>query len=165
MINTNSGTIVSVNVNPNTGVPKYPQKEVFIGKYGISGDYHSGEINKHKKNGPIEINSRPISIVSLEILSEVSDLLGINLKPGDLAENITTNELGDLSDLAEGDTIQIGKEVLLHVTGQNKPCAVLNVYHDSVLKSLVNKRGVTATVLQTGTVKPQDTCHITKGKS
>ena len=142
----------------NGGVPKYPQKEVFIDLHGVPGDYHSGEINKHKKNGPSEPNSRPISIVSLEVLNEINTILGTDLKPGDLAENITTNHLGNLAELEEGDTIKIGEEVILQVTGQNKPCSVLNVYHDSVSKSLVNKRGITATVINTGTIKPDDTC-------
>ena len=165
MTNTNSGTIISVNVSSNGGVPKYPQKEVFIDLPGIPGAYHSGEINKHKKNGPSEPNSRPISIVSLEVLNEINTTLGINLKPGDLAENITTNHLGNLGELEEGDTIKIGEDVILQVTGQNKPCAVLNVYHDSVSKSLVNKRGITATVINTGTIKPHDTCYVIKGNS
>ncbi len=165
MTNTNSGTIISVNVSPSGGVPKYPQKEVFIDRYGIAGDYHSGEINKHKKNGPSEPNSRPISIVSLEVLNEINTELGIELKPGDLAENITTNHLGNLAELEEGDSIKIGEEVILQVTGQNKPCAVLNVYHDLVSKSLVNKRGITATVINTGTIKPDDTCYVIKGNS
>ena len=103
MTNTNSGTIISVNVSSNGGVPKYPQKEVFIDRHGIAGDYHSGDINKHKKNGPSEPNSRPISIVSLEVLNEINTTLGIELKPGDLAENITTNNLGNLAELEEGD--------------------------------------------------------------
>ena len=163
MTNTNSGTIISVNISSNGGVPKYPQQEVFIDRHGISGDYHSGEINKHKKSGPSEPNSRPISIVSLEVLNEINAALGINLQPGDLAENITTNNLGNLAELEEGDTINIGAEVILRVTGQNKPCAVLNVYHDLVSKSLVNKRGITATVINTGTIKPNDTCYVIKG--
>ena len=163
MTNTNSGTIISVNISSNGGVPKYPQQEVFIDRHGITGDYHSGEINKHKKSGPSEPNSRPISIVSLEVLNEINATLGINLQPGDLAENITTNNLGNLAELEEGDTINIGAEVILRVTGQNKPCAVLNVYHDLVSKSLVNKRGITATVINTGTIKPNDTCYVIKG--
>ncbi len=163
MTNTNSGTIISVNISSNGGVPKYPQQEVFIDRHGITGDYHSGEINKHKKSGPSEPNSRPISIVSLEVLNEINAALGINLQPGDLAENITTNNLGNLAELEEGDTINIGAEVILRVTGQNKPCAVLNVYHDLVSKSLVNKRGITATVINTGTIKPNDTCYVIKG--
>ena len=165
MTNTKLGTIISVNISSAGGVPKYPQKEVFIDRHGIAGDYHSGEINKHKKSGPSEPNSRPISIVSLEVLNEINTTLGINLQPGDLAENITTNNLGNLAELEEGDTINIGAEVILRVTGQNRPCAVLNVYHDLVSKSLVNKRGITATVINTGTIKPNDTCYVIKGNS
>tara|TARA_B110000116_G_C16784097_1_gene559916 strand:- start:1088 stop:1591 length:504 start_codon:yes stop_codon:yes gene_type:complete len=167
MSKTSSGKVISVNMSPEGGVPKYPQPQVFIDQYGISEDYHSGEINKHLKCGATEPNvpnSRPISIVSLEVLNEVSTLLGIDLKPGDLAENITIDKLGDLSDLVEGDNIQIGKEVVLQVSGQNKPCGILNVYHESVVKSLVSKRGITATVIKTGIVKPEDNCHIIKGK-
>ena len=78
-----NGEIVSVNVSSKGGVPKYPQSEVYIDNYGISGDYHSGKFNKHKKNQ--ESNTRPITIVAFEVLEEINNLLSINLKPGEFS--------------------------------------------------------------------------------
>ena len=158
-----NGEIVSVNISSKGGVPKYPQSDVYIDNYGISGDYHSGKFNKHKKNQ--EFNIRPITIVAFEVLKEINNLLCINLKPGDLAENITINGSGDLSDLNLGDTIEIEDEVILYITGQNDPCSVLNIYHELALKSFINKRGVIATIMKAGTVKPGDTYRIIKGNS
>ena len=70
-----NGEIVSVNISSKGGVPKYPQSEVYIDNYGISGDYHSGKFNKHKKNQ--ESNTRPITIVAFEVLEEINNLLSI----------------------------------------------------------------------------------------
>ena len=61
--------------------------------------------------------------------------------------------------------IEIEDEVILYITGQNDPCSVLNVYHELALKSFINKRGVIATIMKAGTVKPGDTYRIIKGNS
>ena len=50
----------------------------------------------------------------------------------------------------------------IQVTSQNKPCATLNVYHDSIIKSFLGRRGVTAVVLETGTLRPGDTVELSK---
>ena len=152
------GTVVAVSMSSNGGVPKYPQESVTIGDLGIEGDYHSGPINRHKKTEPTEPNSRQITLVAHEVLEQVNAQLGIMLKPGDLGENILVSGLDDLGQLRKGDRLMLGTDVVLEITGQNNPCNVLSVYHTAIVKETTGKRGVTAIVVCTGSVRPGDTC-------
>ncbi|MCL0044513.1 MOSC domain-containing protein [Dehalococcoidia bacterium] len=152
------GTVVAVSMSPNGGVPKYPQASVTIGDLGVDGDYHSGPINRHKKTEPPEPNSRQITLVAHEVLEEVNTQLGIMLKPGDLGENILVSGLDDLRQLRKGDRIMLGTDVVLEITAQNNPCNVLSVYHPAIVKKTTGRRGVTAIVLRTGSVRPGDPC-------
>jgi MOSC domain-containing protein YiiM len=153
------GRIVAVSTSPTSGVPKYPQDAVVVGPQGLDGDHHAGPINKHKKSGDPEPNRRQVSIVAEEVLTELNSHLGIELKPGDLAENILVAGLGDLGNLQEGDRLSVGPEVVLEVTGQNRPCDVLRVYHADIV--VLGKRGIGAVVVTTGTASPGDACRIT----
>ena len=152
------GTVVAVSISSNGGVPKYPQESVTIGDLGVEGDYHSGSINRHKKTEPAEPNSRQITLVAQEVLEEVNTELGIMLKPGDLGENILVSGLDDLRQFRKGDRLMLGTDVVVEVTAQNNPCNVLSVYHPAIVKEMTGKRGVTAIVVRTGSVRPGDAC-------
>ena len=158
------GSVAAVCISSNGGVPKYPQKSVGIGEFGVEGDYHSGPINRHKKTGPAEPNSRQITVVAQEVLEELNARLWTALRPGDFGENILVSGLGDLSQLGKGDRILLGTDVVLETTAQNNPCNVLSVYHPAIVKWTTGKRGVTAIVVATGRVRPGDTC-IARGRT
>ncbi len=150
-----TGRVVAVCASPAGGVPKYPQLQVEIGPYGVVGDYHAGPYNRHQKKGEPQPNRRQLTIVAQEVLDEMNLLLDIQLKPGDLAENVLVWGLGDLSDLQPGDRLQLGP-VLVEVTAQNQPCKTVAVYHPLLVKHLYGRRGVTAIVLEPGTLRPGD---------
>ena len=156
MLQSTIGTVVSVSLRPDTGVPKFPQPEIRVGQYGIEGDFHAGTINKHKKAGSPEPNHRQLTVVAREVLDAVNERLGTDLGPGSIGENILVEGLGDLSDLAVGDVLRIGPEVALRVTTQNTPCATLSVYHKDIVEALIGVRGVTTVVESQGSVKPGD---------
>ncbi len=149
------GQVVAVCSSPASGVPKYPRLAVEVGPHGIVGDYHAGLHNRHKKTGEPEPNRRQLTIVAQEVLDEMNLLLDIQLKPGDLAENVLVWGLGDLSDLQPGDRLRLGP-VLVEVTAQNQPCKTVAVYHPLLVKHLYGRRGVTAVVLEPGTLRPGD---------
>ena len=157
-----SGTVIAVCSRTTSGVPKFPVPEVSVGIYGIDGDFHASSINKHKKSGEEEPNTRHLTIVARESVKAVESELGIELPPGSLGENILVEGLGDLSQIKVGNILQLGTEVSIQVTSQNKPCATLNVYHDSIIKSFLGRRGITAVVLETGTLRPGDTVELSK---
>ena len=72
------GTVVAVCLRPESGVPKYPQPEIAIGTHGVEGDFHSGPINKHKKTGDPEPNTRHVTIVAQEALEAVNGHLQVD---------------------------------------------------------------------------------------
>jgi MOSC domain-containing protein YiiM len=120
-------------------------------------------VNRHKKSGDPEPNTRQVTLLAQEVLDELNSGLGIQLKPGDLAENILVNGLGDLSQLQKGNRLSLGPEVVLEVTAQNRPCDLIRVYHPTLVEEITGKRGVAAVVVSTGTVRPLDTCQVTEG--
>ena len=156
------GQVVAVCMSPNGGVPKYSQETIVIGNHignqGVEGDYHSGPINRHKKTGPAEPNSRQVTLVAQEVLEEMNARLDTELKPGDLGENILISGLGDLSKLRRGDRLRLGTDVVLEIRAQNNPCDVIRVYHPTLVEEITGKRGVSAVVLSTGSVRPGDAC-------
>lgn len=161
MAKVKTGRVVAVCASPAGGVPKYPQLQVEVGPHGVVGDYHAGAFNRHKKKGEPEPNRRQLTIVAQEVLDEVNLLLGIQLKPGDLAENVTVWGLGDLSDLQPGDRLRLGP-VLVEVTAQNQPCSTVAVYHPQLVKQLYGRRGVTAIVIEPGVLRPGDPVELVR---
>ncbi len=159
---TGTGRVVAVCSSPNGGVPKYRRVEIEIGPYGVVGDYHAGPVNRHKKHGDPEPNTRQITIVAQEVLDDVNEQLGIQLEPGHLGENLTVVGLGDLSDLVPGDVLRVGTAVL-EITAQNKPCSTVAVYHEQLVKELYGRRGVCAIVRQPGRVRPGDLVVLERG--
>lgn len=155
-------TVVAVCSSPKGGVPKYPRESIVVGSQGVEGDYHSGPINRHKKSGPSEPNMRQVTLVAQEVLHELNLKLKTALKPGDLGENVLVSGLGDLSRLKKGDRLRLGDEVVLEVSAQNAPCDVIGVYHPELVQEITGKRGVAATVIDTGVVRPGDACELFK---
>ena len=159
MQNGDDGRVIAVCLSPTGGVPKYVQESIVVGSQGVETDHHAGPINKHKKSGDPEPNWRQVSVLAEEVLQELNARLGIELKPGDLSENILVAGLGDLGGLQKGDRLLVGAEVVLEVTGQNRPCDLIRVYHPTLVEEITDIRGVSAVVESTGTVRPGDSCR------
>jgi MOSC domain-containing protein YiiM len=107
------------------GIPKYSRLQATVGYHGLLGDYHNRPTYpSFKHTGVMETNSgRHITVVALEVLQKVgTEVLGRELPTGALSENFTTQGLGDLSDIRNGQMIVIGEKLRLRVTGQNQPC-------------------------------------------
>ncbi|MDI6891084.1 MAG: MOSC domain-containing protein [Thermodesulfovibrionales bacterium] len=102
------GKIVSINISDKKGIRKKPVKEVVIKTdFGIEGDAHaSGKWH------------RQISLLALESIKKMQDL-GLKVKPGDFAENITTKGI-DLLGLPVGTRMKIGNvEAEISQIGKN----------------------------------------------
>lgn len=155
-----TGRVVAVSLGYTSGVPKYPQEQIVIGPLGVEGDYHAGPVNKHKKKADPEPNRRQVSLVAQEVLDDLNASLGTHLRPGSLGENVLLEGLGDLSQLREGDRLRLGDQVVLEITGQNRPCATIGVYHTNLVKEITGRRGVVAVVVSGGVVRPGDRCMV-----
>ena len=154
------GSVVAVCLSPNGGVPKYEQPTIAIVQQGVQGDYHCGPTNLHKKSGQAEANTRQITLVAREVVEALNQTLDLKLTAGSLGENILVLGLGDLSQFRRGDCLRIGRDVVLEVTDQNKPCKVLNGYHPDLVSAVKGRRGLTATVVTGGSVLPGDSCVV-----
>ena len=104
------GKVVSINVSDTKGVRKGTIKEAnIVSNYGIEGDAHASS-EWH----------RQISLLAMESILKMQEL-GLDVGPGDFAENITTEGI-DLIGLSIGARIDIGDTVELEITQKGKTC-------------------------------------------
>ncbi len=125
----------------------------------------NANINKQKKTGDPEPNHRQVTVVSEEVVLDLNARLGIEIKPGDLAENVLVGGLGDLTQFEAGDRLELGDDVVLEVTGHNRPCDLIRKYHPDLVEEIAGKRGLATVVVVTGTVSAGDACVAIKGDS
>ncbi|MGQ9570415.1 MAG: MOSC domain-containing protein, partial [Thermodesulfovibrionales bacterium] len=90
------GKIVSINVSAKKGIRKKPVKEAFMkANFGIEGDAHASSMWH-----------RQVSLLALESIEKMKKQ-GLQVHPGDFAENITTEGI-DLLSLPVGTRMSIG---------------------------------------------------------
>jgi len=145
------GKIYSLNISKRKGDVKYPVEEVIFKEgYGIEGDVHAGLIEK-----------RQVSILAWERIQEKNFCLkksNCNLKPGDFAENITTQGL-DLSGIKIGTKFKTG-EVILEVSQIGKKCHLYCEIYKKIGFCIMPKEGIFVRVIQGGKVKAGDEIEI-----
>ena len=169
---TRTATIIAIAYSPEliNGIGKQPHDSAEITRLGIQGDRHYGETRYSSSKRMTVPNMRPITVLGVEATRAACQAIGIpadTVPPGGMGENILTEGLGDLGDLAEGDQVHILDEagepkVILRVEGQNDPCVNLQVYHRLMTKHMMHRRGLLCTVLKEGRADVGDRISITK---
>lgn len=160
------GMVIAACTSLDEGVPKYPQVSVRIAEFGFEGDFHCKPMRRSfSKPGTEKPNvDRHITIVAQEALTYANEALGheVTLTSGDLAENITTSGLGDLSDIPPGAVVKINGVPSFEVVEQNEPCGNLRRYHKRLAKVIYGKRGLLCRVIGNigGTVRTGDRIEI-----
>jgi MOSC domain-containing protein YiiM len=101
---------------------------------------------------------RQVSLLALESIRKMEDM-GLKLKPGDFAENITTEGL-DLVSLPLGTRLAVGSEVVLEVTQIGKECHTGCAVFKQVGKCIMPREGIFARVICGGTVQEGDCIQI-----
>jgi molybdopterin adenylyltransferase len=139
--------VVSVNISAAKGTPKQPVAEAAITARGLAGDAHA------------QAGNRQVSLLASETISRFAAEMGKEFKPGDFAENITTQNL-DLDRVAPLDQFAIG-DALLEVTQIGKAChgdgcAIFR----EVGRCVMPQSGVFCRVLRTGSVRPGVTAEF-----
>lgn len=122
-------------------------KGVLKENYGIIGDAHS-DSDTH----------RQISLLAIESIQKMRDL-GLNVNPGDFAENITTRGI-DLPSLPVGTRLSLGGDVLLQVTQIGKECLQPCAIGRQVGTCVMPLEGIFARVLKGGEIKTGDKIEI-----
>ena len=119
----------------------------FEENYGLVDDAHS-DSNSH----------RQVSLLAIESINKMRSM-GYELKPGDFAENLTTEGV-DLPHLPVGTRLSVGAEVLLEVTQIGKECHTGCAIFKKVGKCIMPKEGIFAKVMKGGTVNEGDAIQI-----
>lgn len=98
------------------GVPKYPQKTVWVEELGITIDRHNDTIH----HGGVD---KAISLYSLELIRALQ-IEGHPIFPGSTGENFTLVGL-DWSLVVPGLRLRLGSEVEVEVTRYATPCQTI----------------------------------------
>ena len=137
------GKIVSVNVSESVGEKKQPVNRCrLIEDTGLQNDAHAGS----------EI--RQVSLLAMESIDKIRRK-GVDVQPGDFAENITTEDI-DLVSLPVGTKIRIGRKVLLEVTQIGKVCHDRCHIFYTVGDCVMPREGIFARVLSGGEIAAGD---------
>jgi MOSC domain-containing protein YiiM len=123
------------------------EKAVIRENYGIIGDAH-GDANTH----------RQVSLLAIESIDKMREM-GLNVNPGDFAENLTTEGI-DFTDLQVGKRLILGKEVILEVTQIGKECHTRCTIYEQAGDCIMPKEGIFARVIKSGDVKTGDKIEL-----
>ncbi|HAJ28416.1 MAG TPA: MOSC domain-containing protein [Syntrophus sp. (in: bacteria)] len=144
------GIVVAVCQSDQKGTQKAPiPSGIFIEDYGMSGDAHAEQGIR-----------RQVSLLA-ETSIEKMKKLGIEVGPGDFAENLTISGL-ELHRLPPGTQLRTGPKVLLEITQIGKACHKGCAIFEKVGTCIMPKEGVFARVVQGGTVNTGDTVEVIK---
>lgn len=139
-----TGRIVSLNTSEKKGIRKKPVKEVVLRtEYGIEGDGHASS-EWH----------RQVSLLALESIKKMQEK-GLNVKPGDFAENITTEGI-DLPALPVGTRLMLGNGISAEVTQIGKECHTRCAIYYQAGDCVMPKEGIFVRVLSGGMLKEGD---------
>lgn len=138
--------IVSINISRQKGEKKSPVKTGMLRvNHGLEGDAHAG--NWH----------RQVSLLARESIDKMR-ARGLELAPGDFAENFTTEGL-DLPALPVGTRLRVGP-ALLEITQIGKKCHQGCAIYQQVGECVMPREGVFARVLVGGQVRAGDRVEI-----
>ncbi|MFZ6016073.1 MAG: MOSC domain-containing protein [Nitrospirota bacterium] len=142
------GKVISINISDRKGVRKRSIKEAeVITDFGIKGDAHASK-EWH----------RQVSLLSLESIEKMQ-AMGLKVKPGDFAENITTEGI-DLLKLPVGTRMVIGGDIEFEVSQIGKECHTrCNIYYQAG-DCVMPKEGIFVKVIKGGKIKEGDIIKI-----
>lgn len=115
--------------------------------YGLVGDAHA-DSTWH----------RQVSLLAIESIEKMRNL-GLNVNPGDFAENITCQGI-ELFSLPVGTKLSLGSEVVLEISQIGKECHTGCAIFKQTGKCIMPKEGVFSRVLNGGRVKTGDAIQI-----
>lgn len=134
-----TGKITAVSLSKEKGVKKTNvQTAVLKEDFGIVGDGHAGTKN------------RQVSLLAVESIKKIREK-GLKVKPGDFAENITTEGI-DLLSLKIGDRLRVGKAAVLEISQIGKECHNRCHIYYKVGDCVMPKEGIFAKVIQAGEI-------------
>ncbi len=144
------GTIVAVCTSPGKGGRKKDVGQgVLVEDFGLQDDGHGGD------------GHRQISLLAMESVAKML-AKGLDVGPGDFAENFTTEGL-DLCSLPIGSRLRMGSEALLEITQIGKVCHERCQIYYQAGDCVMPREGVFARVLRGGPVASGDVIELLEG--
>lgn len=141
------GKIVAVCTSKNKGERKSNiRKGVLLTGKGLAGDAHAGE------------GHRQLSLLALESIISMREK-GLEVGPGDFAENITTEGLR-LFTLPVGTRLGVGEEILLEVTQIGKECHDRCAIYYQAGDCVMPREGIFVKILNGGDIKVGDEIKV-----
>lgn len=139
--------VISVNVSKDKGEKKHNiEKCMLVKDMGLKDDAHAGFMH------------RQVSLLARESIEKIRKM-GLDVVPGDFAENLTTEGI-DLPSLPIGTKLLIGDGIMLRVTQIGKECHARCAIFQQVGDCVMPKEGIFAEVLTEGEVKIGDTITV-----
>ena len=147
------GKVVAVCRSEKTGTKKEPCGEgVFLEDYGLEKDAHAAR-------GIV----RQVSLLAEGSIDKMRSL-GLELNPGDFAENLTVRGM-ELFTLPVGTRLKVGEEVVLEISQIGKACHKGCAIFQAVGACVMPKEGVFARVIRNGKIRTGDDIEIIKEAS
>ena len=141
------GKVVSVNISELTGEKKHNVECcLFVVGQGLEGDAHAGEWH------------RQVSLLAVESIDKMR-LEGLDVWPGDFAENVTTQGV-ELVSLPVGSRIRIGKDITVEITQIGKECLTPCAIGKAVGDCIMPREGVFARVIEGGKAAAGDDVEV-----
>lgn len=143
--------IVSVNISEAKGTRKTPVDDIDLAVgVGVEGDAHRGAWH------------RQVSLLAEESIAKMI-ALGLEVGPGDFAENLTTRGL-ILHTLPLGTRLAVGGKVILEVTQIGKKCHQGCAIKELTGECIMPVEGIFAKVVAGGQVRPGDRLQVVTGE-
>ena len=141
------GKVVAVCLSDKKGTRKKEVDEgVLIPEWGLKDDAHAGS------------QKRQVSLLATESVEKMK-AKGLDLHPGDFAENIVTEGV-ELATLPLGTKIKIGEEILLEITQIGKECHSRCAIYYQAGDCIMPREGVFVRVIKGGKVAKGDPVQI-----
>jgi len=120
---------------------------IFKEEYGLVGDAHAAS-DTH----------RQVSLLAIESIAKMHNL-GLDLGPGDFAENLTTEGI-ELVSLPIGTNLSVGEGIILEVTQIGKECHTGCAIYHQVGKCIMPEEGIFVRVIRGGLVRAGDPIKV-----
>lgn len=141
------GRVVSVNLSEKKTVRKQRhERGSLVFDHGFDGDAHAGDWH------------RQVSLLAQESIDEMR-AKGLDVGPGDFAENITTEGL-DVMTLPVGSTLRVGERAILEISQVGKTCHNKCAIYYQAGDCVMPREGVFAVVVIEGDVAVGDEIQL-----
>jgi MOSC domain-containing protein YiiM len=141
------GRIISVNVSDKKGEKKHNiDRCLLTAGHGLELDAHAGPWH------------RQVSLLAAESIDKIKKM-GLAVKPGDFAENITTEGI-ELPTLPIGTALRVGEHVLMKVTQIGKECHTRCAIFQQVGDCVMPKEGIFTEVVTGGEIRVGDEIEV-----